>query len=71
MINQLKKEKYFVEQWNAKHQEKIQDFKRKRKEKKTLLKEVSESNIRLYWHNVVLTTKPKQRETRASAIIIP
>jgi hypothetical protein len=44
---------------------------RKRKEKKALLKEVRESNIRLYWHNVVLTTKLKHRDTRASAIIIP
>jgi hypothetical protein len=71
MIKQLKKEKDFVEQWNAKQQEKIQDFKRKRKEQKALLKEVRESNIRLYWHNVVLTTKLKQRDTRASAVIIP
>jgi hypothetical protein len=71
MIKQLKKEKAFVEQWNAKQQEKIQDFKRKRKEQKALLKEVRESNIRLYWHNVVLTTKLKQRDTRATAVIIP
>jgi hypothetical protein len=71
MIKQLKKEKAFVEQWNAKQQEKIHDFKRKRKEQKALLKEVRESNIRLYWHNVVLTTKLKQRDTRASAVIIP
>jgi len=71
MIKQLNKEKYFVEQWNSKQQEKIQDFKKKRKEKKALLKEVRESNIRLYWHNVVLTTKLKQRDTIASAVIIP
>ena len=71
MIKQLKKEKYFVEQWNVKQQEKIQDFKSKRKEKKALFKEVRESNIRLYWHNVVLITKLKQRDTRASAVIIP
>jgi hypothetical protein len=70
MIKQVKKEKYFVEQWNAKQQENIQDFKRKRKEQKALLKEVREFNIRLYWHNVVLTTKLKQRDTRASAVII-
>jgi LPS O-antigen subunit length determinant protein (WzzB/FepE family) len=31
MIKQLKKEKSLVEQWNAKQQEKIQDFKRKKK----------------------------------------
>jgi hypothetical protein len=30
MIKQLKKEKYFVEKWNAKQQENIQYFKRKR-----------------------------------------
>jgi hypothetical protein len=71
MINQLKKEKDLVEQWNAKQQEKIHYFKRKRKEQKALLKEVRESNFRLYWHNVVLTTKLKQRDTRASAFIIP
>jgi hypothetical protein len=48
MIKKLKKEKSFVEQWNVKQKEKIQDFKRKRKEKKALLKEVRESNIILY-----------------------
>jgi hypothetical protein len=36
-----------------------------------LLKEIRESNIRLYWHNVVLITKLKQRDTGASAVIIP
>jgi len=71
MIKKLKKEKDFVEQWNSKQQEKIQDFKRKRKEQKELLKEVRESNIRLYWHNVVLTTKIKQRDIRATTVIIP
>ena len=54
MIKKLKKDKFFIDQWNAKQQENIQEFKRKRKEKKVLLKEVRESNIRLYWHNVVL-----------------
>jgi DNA polymerase sigma len=34
MVKQLKKEKALVEQWNARQQEKIQDFKRKRKEQK-------------------------------------
>jgi len=59
IIRKLKKEKSFVEQWNEKQHEKIQEFKRKRKEKKALLKEVRESNTRLYWHNVVFTTKLK------------
>ena len=67
----MKKEKSFVEKCNAKQQEKIHDFKRKRKENKALLKEVVESNIRLYWYNVVLTTKLKQRDTKASIVIIP
>jgi predicted RNase H-like nuclease (RuvC/YqgF family) len=71
MVKQLKKEKAQVEQWNARQQEKIQDFKKKRKEQKALLKELRESNFRLYWHNIVLTTKLKQRNTKASAIIIP
>jgi hypothetical protein len=35
MVKQLKKEKAQVEQWNARQQEKIQDFKKKRKEQKT------------------------------------
>jgi N-acetylglutamate synthase-like GNAT family acetyltransferase len=47
MIKKLKKEKSFVEKSNAKQQEKIQDFKMKRKEQKELLKEVRKSNIRL------------------------
>jgi hypothetical protein len=71
IAKQLKKEKALVEQWSVRHQEKIQDFKRKRKEQKTLLKEVRESNFRLYWHNVVLTTKLKQRDTKSSEVIIP
>jgi hypothetical protein len=70
MVKQLKKEKAQVEQWSAKQQEKIQGFKKKRKEKKALLKELRESNFKLYWHNIVLTTKLKQRTTKASAIII-
>jgi hypothetical protein len=41
IITKLRKENYFVEQWNEKQQEKIQELKRKRKEKKALLKEVS------------------------------
>jgi hypothetical protein len=71
MVKQLKKEKSQVEQWNARQQEKIHDFKKKRKEQKALLKELRESNFRLYWHNIVLTTKLKQRNTKASAVIIP
>ena len=71
VIKKLKKEKSFVEQWNVKQREKIQDFKRKRKEQKALLKEVREYNIILYWHNVVLATKLKKRDTKASAVIIP
>jgi hypothetical protein len=71
MVKKLKKEKDQVEQWNARQQEKIHDFKKKRKEQKTLLKELRESNFRLYWYNIVLTTKLKQRNTKANAIIIP
>jgi hypothetical protein len=59
-----------VEQWSAKQQEKIQGFKKKRKEQKALLKEMRESNFKLYWYNIVLTTKLKQRITKANAIII-
>jgi hypothetical protein len=40
MVKQLKKEKAQVEQWNARQQEKIHDFKKKRKEQKALLKEL-------------------------------
>ena len=70
MVKQLKKEKAQVEQWNARQQEKIHDFNKKRKEQKALLKELRESNFRLYWHNIVLTTKLKKRTTKSSAIII-
>jgi hypothetical protein len=58
-MRQLKKEKVQIEQWNARQQERIQDLKRKKKEKRALLKELKEINFRLYWHNVVLTTKLK------------
>jgi hypothetical protein len=71
MVKKLKKENALVEQWNSRQKEKIHDFKRKRKEQKALLKEIRESNFRLYWHNVVLTTKLKQRDTKASAVVIP
>jgi hypothetical protein len=46
-------------------------LKGKKKEHKALLKEVRESNFRLYWNNVVLTTKLKERATRDSVVIIP
>jgi hypothetical protein len=71
MVKQLNKENALVEQWNSRQQENIQFFKRKRKEQKKLLKEVRESNFRLYWHKVVLITKLKHRDTKASAVIIP
>jgi hypothetical protein len=58
-IRQLKKEKAQIEQWNARQQERIQGFKKKKKEQRALLKELREINFRLYWHNVVLTTKLK------------
>jgi len=70
MVKQLKKEKAQVEQWRAMQQKKIQGFKKKRKEEQALLKELRESNFKLYWHNIVLTTKLKQRTTKANAIII-
>jgi hypothetical protein len=59
MVKQLNMEKAQVEQWSAKQQEKIQGFKKKRKEQKELLKELRESNFKLYWHNIVLTTNMK------------
>jgi hypothetical protein len=55
-----------IEQWNAKQQEKLQKLKKKNKDQQTLLKEVRETNIKLYWHNVVLKTKLKQRNTKGS-----
>jgi hypothetical protein len=58
-----------IEQWNAKQQEKFQKLKMK-KDQKALLKEVREENIKLYWHNVVLKTKLKQRKTKGSSTII-
>jgi hypothetical protein len=70
MIMKLKQEKWMIEQWNAKQQEKLQKLKKKNKDQQTLLKEVRETNIKLYWHNVVLKTKLKQRKTKGSASII-
>ena len=70
MVKPLNKEKAQVEKWSTIQQEKIHGFKKKRKEQKALLKELRESNFKLYWHNIVLTTKLKQKTTKASAIII-
>jgi hypothetical protein len=47
-MRQLKKEKAQIEQWNARQQERIQGFKKKKKEKRALLKELREINFRLY-----------------------
>jgi hypothetical protein len=69
-VRQLKKEKAQIEQWNARQQERIQSFKKKKKEKRALLKEIGEINFRLYWHNVVLTTKLKQKNAKATTVII-
>jgi hypothetical protein len=59
-----------IEQWNAKQQEKLQKLKKKKKDQQALLKEVREENIKLYWHNVVLKIKMKQRKTKGSTTII-
>jgi hypothetical protein len=40
---------------------KVRETKEEEKGQKILLKEVRETNIKLYWHNVVLKTKLKQR----------
>jgi hypothetical protein len=69
-IRHLKQEKYMLEQWNVKQQEKLQKVKKKKKDQQVLLKEVREENIRLYWHNVVLKTKLKQIKTTGSVVII-
>jgi hypothetical protein len=58
-----------IEQWNAHQQEIIQSLKKK-KEKRALLKELREINFRLYWHNVVLTTKLKQKNAKATVAIL-
>jgi hypothetical protein len=58
-----------IEQWNARQQERIQSL-IKKKEKRALLKELREINFRLYWHNVVLTMKLKQKNAKATAVII-
>jgi septal ring factor EnvC (AmiA/AmiB activator) len=69
-IKQLKKEKMQIEQWNARQQERIQSLKKKKKEQRVLLKELREINFRLYWHNVVLTTKLKQKNAKSSVAIL-
>ena len=69
-MRQLKKEKAQIEQWNAHQQERIQRLKKKKKEQRALLKELKEINFRLYWHNVVLTTKLKQKNAKAIVVII-
>jgi hypothetical protein len=70
IVRQLKKEKAQIEQWNACQQERIQGFKKKKKEQRALLKELREINFKLYWHNVVLTTKLKQKNAKSTAMII-
>jgi hypothetical protein len=70
-VRQLKREKTHIEQWSARQQERIQGFKKKKKEQRALLKELREINFRLYWHNVVLTTKLKQKTAKATTVIIP
>ena len=66
----LKQEKWMIEQWNVKQQEKLQKFNKKNKDQQAFLKEVRETNIKLYWHNVALKTKLKQRKTKYFASII-
>jgi hypothetical protein len=70
IIRQLKKEKAQIEKWNSRQQERIKSFKNKKKEQRVVLKELREINFRLYWHNVMLTTKLKQRNAKATALII-
>jgi hypothetical protein len=48
----------------------IQGFKKKKREKKSFLKEIRLSNFKLYWHNIVLTSKMKKRTTKARVVII-
>jgi hypothetical protein len=71
VVKQLKKEKACVEQWSARQQEKIQGFKKKKKEQKALLKEIREINFKLYWHNVVLITKLKHKTAKSTVVVIP
>jgi hypothetical protein len=59
MVKQLKKEKAQVDQQSARQQENIHGFKKKKREQRALLKELRESNFKLYWNNIVLTTTLK------------
>jgi len=70
-VKQLKKEKAHVEQWSARQQERIQGFKKKKREQRALLKELREVNFKIYWHNIVFTIKLKQNTARDTAVIIP
>jgi hypothetical protein len=45
-------------------------FQEEEKEQRALLKELREINFKLYWHNIVLTTKLKQKTAKATAVII-
>jgi hypothetical protein len=58
-VRQLKKEKALIEKWSARQKEKIEGFKKRKKEQRELLKELREIDFKLYWHNVVLTSKLK------------
>jgi hypothetical protein len=69
-VRQLKKEKALIEQWSARQQENIEGFKKKKKEQRALLKELREIKFKLYWNNVVLTSKLKQKTAKATAVII-
>jgi septal ring factor EnvC (AmiA/AmiB activator) len=64
-VRQLKREKTHIEQWNACQQERIQGFKKKKKEQRALLKEIREINFRLYWHNVVLFHKAQTKNCQS------
>jgi hypothetical protein len=69
-VRQLKKENALIEQQSAHQQEKIEGFKKKKKEQRELLKEIREINFKLNWHNVVLTSKLKQKTAKSTAVII-
>jgi hypothetical protein len=47
-VRQLKREKAHIEQWSALQQERIQGFKKKKKEQREFLKELREIKFRLY-----------------------
>jgi hypothetical protein len=69
-VRQLKKEKEEIEQWNAHQQERILGLKKNKKEKRSFLKELREINFRIYLHNVVLSKKLKQKNDKATPVII-